>query len=61
MSSSFRGQGKGDMSKSPMADGMRRKREIVEKLKAGLKKLEDKYGLFSDSAKIIREDRDRRG
>jgi plasmid stability protein len=40
---------------------MRRKKEIAAELRADLQDLEGKYGLFSDSAKIIREMRDTRG
>lgn len=40
---------------------LRRKREIGEELRADLEQLQQKYGLFSDSAQLIREDRDGRG
>jgi plasmid stability protein len=40
---------------------LRRKREIVSQLRADLKQMEERYGLFSDSAPLIREDRDSRG
>jgi plasmid stability protein len=40
---------------------LRRKREIGEELRADLEQLQQKYGLFSDSAPLIREDRDGRG
>jgi len=40
---------------------LRRKREISSELRADLEQLEQKYGLFSDSAELIREDRDARG
>jgi plasmid stability protein len=40
---------------------LRRKKEIAADLRADLEELEKKYGLFSDSAKLIREDRDARG
>jgi len=39
---------------------LRRKREIAADLRADLHALEEKHGLFSDSAKIIREMRDTR-
>jgi plasmid stability protein len=38
-----------------------KKRAIAEEMRAGLDELRTKYGTFSDSAKVIREDRDRRG
>jgi plasmid stability protein len=38
-----------------------RKKQIGEELRNDLKELEQKYGLFSDSAALIREDRDARG
>ncbi len=40
---------------------LRRKREIVAELRADLTLLEQKHGQFSDSAALIREDRDARG
>jgi len=40
---------------------MKRKREIADELRANLKDMEAKYGTFSDSAVLIREDRDARG
>ena len=40
---------------------LRRKKEIAAGLRADLQELESKYGIFSDSAKLIREDRDARG
>jgi plasmid stability protein len=40
---------------------VRRKKEIATELRADLQELEKKHGLFSDSAKIIREMRDVRG
>jgi hypothetical protein len=38
-----------------------KKRAIAEEMRAGLDALCGRYGTFSDSAKVIREDRDRRG
>jgi plasmid stability protein len=38
-----------------------RKKEIAREMRTDLQELEDKYGLFSDSAKVIREMRDTRG
>jgi plasmid stability protein len=40
---------------------LRRKQEVGAELRAELKSLQQKYGVFSDSAKLIREARDRRG
>jgi plasmid stability protein len=40
---------------------LQRKKQIGAEMRADLQELEDKYGLFSDSAMIIREMRDRRG
>jgi plasmid stability protein len=37
------------------------KRTIANEMRAGLAELRAKYGTFSDSAEVIREDRDRRG
>jgi plasmid stability protein len=39
----------------------RRKQEIAAELRADLKKLEERYGVFPDSTRLIREDRDSRG
>ena len=38
-----------------------KKRELATEMRAGLEELRSKYGTFSDSAAIIREDRDHRG
>ncbi len=38
-----------------------RKRMIADRLRANLKEMEEQYGTFSDSAALIREDRDSRG
>ena len=38
-----------------------KKREIANEMRTGLAELRSKYGAFSDSAKIIREDRESRG
>jgi plasmid stability protein len=40
---------------------LHRKKEIAAEMRADLQELEGKYGLFSDSARIIREMRDSRG
>jgi len=40
---------------------MREKQAIVAEHEEMLKKLRDKYGTFSDSALLIREERDTRG
>jgi plasmid stability protein len=37
------------------------KHACVEEMRAGLDELRAKYGAFSDSTALIREDRDRRG
>jgi plasmid stability protein len=39
----------------------RHKQEIADELRAELKELEARYGIFPDSASLIREDRDSRG
>ncbi len=38
-----------------------KKHAIADEMRAGLEELRSKYGMFSDSATVIREDRDRRG
>jgi plasmid stability protein len=38
-----------------------RKRTTADELRADLKEFREKYGTFSDSAALIREDRDARG
>lgn len=38
-----------------------RKHEIADDIRNDLKQFEAKYGTFSDSAALIREERDRRG
>jgi plasmid stability protein len=40
---------------------LQRKQEVVAELRADLSALEQKYGTFSDSSVLIREDRDTRG
>jgi plasmid stability protein len=40
---------------------LRKRREWADQLRAQRRELFDKYGLFSDSAALIREDRDARG
>jgi len=42
-------------------DVKREKRAVVAEHEEMLKKLRDKYGIFSDSAVLIREERDTRG
>lgn len=42
-------------------EAMRKRREWVEKLRAHREELFQKYGQFSDSAELIRQDRDERG
>ena len=38
-----------------------KKRAIAAEMRVGLEELRSKYGTMSDSAKVIRDDRDRRG
>jgi plasmid stability protein len=40
---------------------MKRKREIADELRTQLKEMQAKHGTFSDSAELIRQDRDERG
>ena len=40
---------------------LQRKQELAAELRADLAALEQKYGTFSDSAVLVREDRDARG
>jgi plasmid stability protein len=40
---------------------VRRKQEIAQGLRDDLERFRDQYGTFSDSARLIREDRDERG
>ena len=42
-------------------EAMRPRREWAERLRARREELFQKYGLFSDSAALIRQDRDERG
>ncbi len=42
-------------------EAMRRKQARVEELRAMQEELRQKYGTFSDSAALIREERERRG
>jgi plasmid stability protein len=51
----------GELRETLAEAALRRKKEIATQLRADLQELEAKYGLFSDSAKIIRETRDARG
>lgn len=51
----------GELREALTETAMRRKQEIAAELRADLKQLEDRYGLFSDSAPLIREDREIRG
>jgi hypothetical protein len=39
----------------------RSKQEIAAELRADLRQIEERYGVFPDSARLIREDRDVRG
>jgi hypothetical protein len=43
------------------AEALRKRREWAARLKARHEELYQKYGLFSDSAKLIRQDREERG
>ena len=51
----------GELRQTLTEAAQRRKKEIAALLRANLKALEDKYGIFSDSAPVIREERDTRG
>ena len=42
-------------------DVLREKKALAERAAARLEKVREKYGTFSDSAVLIREDRDARG
>ncbi len=43
------------------ATAVAKRQAIVEEMRAALKELQDKYGTFSDSTILIREERDARG
>ena len=43
------------------ATAVAKRQAIVEEMRVGLKELHDKYGTFSDSTILIREERDARG
>jgi plasmid stability protein len=43
------------------AAALARKQQIAAEHRAALQELQNKYGVFSDSAALIREERDRRG
>ena len=51
----------GELRQVLIEAAQRRKQEIADDLRADLKQLEDKFGTFSDSTQLIREDRDNRG
>jgi len=51
----------GELREALKETALHRKRQIGTELRSDLEKLEKKYGLFSDSAELIREDRDARG
>jgi plasmid stability protein len=51
----------GELREALTEAAFQRKKAIAAEMRADLQELEDKYGLFSDSAKIIREMRDTRG
>jgi len=51
----------GELRRTLKEIAFERKRMIADQLRANLKELEEKYGTFSDSATLIREDRDARG
>jgi len=51
----------GELRETLTEAALRRKKEIASEMRADLKELEQKYGVFSDSAAIIREMRDTRG
>ena len=50
----------GELRDALTQEVLRRKKAIAAELRADLQELEDKHGLFSDSARIIRDMRDRR-
>jgi hypothetical protein len=49
------------MTQTLTAAAKRRKKEIAADLRKDLKRLQRKYGTFSDSTLMIREDREDRG
>ncbi len=51
----------GELRQALTEAALRRKQEVGAELRADLHALEKKYGVFSDSAKLIREARDGRG
>jgi plasmid stability protein len=51
----------GELREALTEAGLRSKREFGAELRADLTQLEAKYGQFTDSSTLIREDRDRRG
>ncbi len=61
-----RAKGKGNSLESELREllreeALRPKRELAEELRGMLSELREKYGTFSDSAVLIREDRESRG
>jgi plasmid stability protein len=51
----------GELRQALLETAQRRKQEIAADLRADLKQLEDKFGTFSDSTPLLREDRNKRG
>jgi plasmid stability protein len=51
----------GELRQALTDAAQRRKHELAAGLRGDLKQIEEKYGTFSDSAPLIREDRDSRG
>lgn len=51
----------GELREMLRQEAMRPKRELAEELHRMRGELREKYGTFSDSAALIREDRDARG
>jgi len=51
----------GELRETLTEAALRRKKEIAAEMRADLQELEARYGLFPDSAKLIREMRDSRG
>jgi plasmid stability protein len=51
----------GELRETLTEAALQRKKVIAAEMRADLQELEDKYGVFPDSAKIIREMRDTRG
>lgn len=49
-----------DTTQAPTSAAQRRKQELAADLRADLNQLQEDFGAFSDSAPLIREDRDAR-